>query len=93
MLEAEITYKIKGKDFDEILSRRLEGLKKEAVLARYKDVWVSVQTVCEIHNLHRDTVIKYANANLIPHRHEGKLYKFSLAAVLDFDFYELKKMK
>jgi excisionase family DNA binding protein len=90
-METEIVYKISNKDFEQVLDRKLSDLSKKSALARFQDRLVSVDTVAEIHGIHRDTVIKYANAKLIPHQKKGKLYKFSLAEVLEVNFHELKK--
>lgn len=90
-MQSEITYKLNADDLDEVLDRKLADLSKKSVLARFRDRLVSVDTVAEIHNIHRDTVVKYANANLLPHQRKGRLYKFSLAEILEVDFHELKK--
>jgi excisionase family DNA binding protein len=90
-METEIIYKLTHKDFEQVLDRKLESLSKKSMLARFQDRLVSVDTVAEIHGIHRDTVVKYANAKLLPHQKKGKLYKFSLAEVLEVNFNELKK--
>lgn len=91
-METEIIYKLSQKDFQKSISSELVKLKNETVLARYRDRLVSVATVAEIHNVHRDTVIKYAKAKLLPHSTTGKLYKFSLADALEFDFNALRRV-
>lgn len=91
-METEIIYKVTQRDFEKIIDRKLEKLQRDAVLSRYKDRFVTVGTVAEIHGVHRDTVIKYANAKLLPHTREGKIYRFSLAAALAFDFHELRRI-
>lgn len=91
-MEAEITYKLKERDFNKILDTKLEGIVKKGVLGRYRDRMISANAVAEIHGIHRDTVIKYARAKLIPHTHNNKLYKFSLADVLEFDFSALRRV-
>lgn len=91
-METEIVYKIKQKDFEKILSAQLTKIQKESILARFRDRFITVGTVAEIHGVHRDTVIKYCNAKLIEHTREGKLYKFSLAAALEFDFTQLRRI-
>jgi excisionase family DNA binding protein len=90
-METEIVYKLSDKDFDEVLGRKLSDLQKTAAFSRFQDRLVSVDTVAEIHGIHRDTVVKYANARLLPHHKKGKLYKFSLAEILEVNFHELKK--
>lgn len=90
-MESEITYKLNQRDFETILERKLEKLSRDTVLSRFKDRLVSADTVAEIHGIHRDTVIRYAKAKILPHEMKGKLYKFSLATALEFDFHELKK--
>lgn len=90
-METEIIYKLTDRDFEQVLDRKLGNLQKQSVLARFSDRMVSVDTVAEIHGIHRDTVVKYANARLLPHHRKGKLYKFSLAEILEVNFHELKK--
>lgn len=90
-MKTEIIYSLNKQDFDEVLSEKLIDLQKEAVLSRYKDRLISVDTVADIHNVHRETVTKYAAAKLIPYTREGKLYKFSLYDVLQIDFTELRR--
>jgi len=87
----EITYKLNKSDFDQVIADRLAELQTVAVLGRYKDRLIGVDTVAEIHGIHRDTVTKYAAAKLIPHQRTGKLYKFSLYDALLFDFNELRR--
>lgn len=90
-MDAEITYKLNKSDLDQVLTERLAELQKAAVLGRFKDTLVSVNTVAEICKVDRDTVTKYAAAKLIPYQRAGKLYKFSLFDVLQFDFNELRR--
>lgn len=90
-MESEITYKLNQRDFEKIMDTKLENILRKSMISRYKDRLVSADCVAEIHNVHRDTVIKYANARILPHQKDGKLYKFSLAEVLEFDFNELRK--
>jgi len=92
-MQSEITYKLNAADFDEVLEKKLTDLSKKSILERFRDRLVSVDTVAEIHNIHRDTVVKYANARLLPHIRQGKLYKFSLAEILDINFADLKKQQ
>ena len=92
-MESEITYKLSEKDLEQVLERKLTVLLKTTVLERYRDRLISVDAVAEIHGIHRDTVIRYAKANLIPSERQGKLYKFSLAQVLDIDFHQLRTRK
>jgi hypothetical protein len=91
-METKIVYELTEKDLDKVLLMRLKKLKTDAVLGRFADRMVSADTVAEIHGVHRNTVIKYALAKLLPHVKNGKLYKFSLAAVLEFDFKELRRV-
>lgn len=92
-MESEITYKLNEKDLDQVLDRKLKDLNKMAVLSRFRDRLISVDAVAEIHGVHRDTVIRYAKLNLIPSERQGKLYKFSLAQILELDFHQLRCMK
>lgn len=91
-METEIVYKVTQRDFEKIIDKKLQRLQNETVLARYRDRLVSVATVAEIHGVHRDTVIKYANLGLIPYKKEGRAYQFSLADALTFDFKDLRKV-
>lgn len=90
-MTSEITYKLNKSDLDQVLTERLAELQTTAVLGRFKDRLISVDTVAEIHGIHRETVTKYAAAKLIPHQRDGKLYKFSLYDALLFDFNELRR--
>ena len=90
-MESEITYKLNQRDFEKVMDTKLETILRKAQISRFRDRLVSADAVAEIHGIHRDTVIRYAKARLIPHEMNGKLYKFSLADVLEFDFHELRK--
>lgn len=90
-METEITYRISQKDFEKVMDTKLETILRKSQTSRYKDRLVSADTVAEIHNIHRDTVIRYAKSKILPHEMVGKLYKFSLADVLEFDFHELRR--
>jgi hypothetical protein len=90
-METEITYRISQKDFEKVMDTKLENILRKSHSSRYKDRLVSADTVAEIHAIHRDTVIRYAKAKILPHEMQGKLYKFSLADVLEFDFHELRR--
>lgn len=91
-METEIIYKVSQKDFEKVIDSKLARLQTDSVLGRFKDRFVSAATVAEIHGVHRETVVKYAKAKIIPHTKDGKLYKFSLAAVLEFDFRALRRV-
>lgn len=94
-MKHQTIYQLDKNDFTEAIGDQLKQLVNETVLARYRDRLVSVATVCEIHGVHRDTVIRYAKAGLIPYIRagaDGKLYKFSLADALQFDFKELRRI-
>lgn len=91
-MEQRIVYQLNKTDFEKVVAEKLEHLQKETILARYRDRLVSVATVAEIHGVHRDTVIKYAKLDLIPYKRDGKIYQFSLADALQFDFKELRKV-
>ncbi len=92
-MESEITYKLSEKDLDQVLDKKLRDLNKSAVLGRYRDRLITVDTVADIHGVHRDTVIRYAKLNLIPCERQGKIYKFSLAQILEVDFHQLRTMR
>jgi hypothetical protein len=74
-----------------VLTNVLEPIVRNAQTARFTDRLVSADTVADIHGIHTDTVIRYAKARLIPHEMKGKLYKFSLAAALEFNFHDLRR--
>jgi len=92
-MESEITYKLSEKDLETVLERKLRDLTTIAVLNRFQDRLISVDTVADIHGVHRDTVIRYAKARLIPFEREGRLYKFSLAQILEVDFHRLRAQR
>lgn len=90
-MEPKIIYEVTKAELTDVIQQ----LKKEAIMARFSDRLVSVATVCEIHNVHRDTVLKYTTAkrNPLPHIKNGKLYKYRLSEVLEFDFNALRQQE
>lgn len=90
-MQTEIIYKLTDNDLEEVLDRKLHELQTKSILSRFTDRLVGADTVADIHGVHRATVLKYANAHLLPHQRTGKLYKFSLAEVLQVNFHDLKK--
>jgi hypothetical protein len=90
-MEAQIVYHIQQTDFESVLSKKLSELQKEAAYSRFRGTLVSPDVVAAIHNVHRDTVIKYSKFNLLPHQKKGTHYKYDLKEALQFDFHELKK--
>jgi len=80
-------------DLKRVVQEELTELSKSAVLGQFAGRLVCADTVADIHAVHRDTVLRYANARLIPHIKEGKLYKFELSEVLALNFHDLKKRK
>lgn len=90
-MKSEITYKLSREDFEKAIESTLVQLTVKAKTSRYHDRLVSVHTVAEIHGVHRDTVVRYAKAGLLPYEMKGKLYKFRLTSALEFDFHELRK--
>lgn len=90
-METLITYQLNQKDFEKVMDTKLETILRKSQTNRYKDRLVSVDVVAEIHAIHRDTVIRYAKAKILPFEMVGKLYKFSLSDVLEFDFHELRR--
>jgi len=81
--QPRIVYEVSEQDLATDLSKR-------SVLERFRDRLISAKAVAEIHNTTADTVIRYAKARLIPYEMRGKLYKFSLAEVLQIDFHQLR---
>lgn len=91
-MQSEITYKINQKDFEQVLEQKLTSIQKESLLNRYKHIFISTSAAAELLEIHRETVLKYAKAKLIPHQKNGPNYKFCLAHILDLDFQELKRI-
>jgi len=87
---SKIIYELTKTDLEEVLSNQLNNILHDKLFSRYQDRLISVNCVAEIHGITRDTVVKYANANLIPYEKKGNLYKFSLAEILQVDFHKLK---
>lgn len=90
-MQTEIIYKVTKNDLDTVITEKLEKLTKDSVLARFRGVLISPAAVAELHQVHRDTVLKYAKTGLIKFIKVGKLYKFDLSEVLQYDFNELRK--
>jgi len=78
-------------DFKKVITDELANLQKAAILGQFAGRLVSVDTVAEIHGIHRDTVLRYAKAGLIEYEQTGKLYKFQLSYILNINFHDLKK--
>lgn len=91
IMTSEIIYRLNEADFQKVIKESLEDLQKTAILGRFADRLISADTVADIHNMHRDTVIRYAKAGLIEHQHTERLYKFQLSYVLALNFHDLKK--
>jgi len=92
-MQSEITYKLDEQDLRKVLEEKLKDLVVGSFLNRFTDRLVSAETVADIHGVSRSTVIRYAQAKLLPCEKEGALYKFSLAVVLQVNFRELKRMR
>ena len=80
-------------DLNKVMTERLSELTRGAVLGQFAGRLVSADTVANIHDVHRDTVLRYAKAGIIPYIRTGKLYKFQLSEILQLNFHELKKIK
>jgi len=80
-------------DFNKVLDEKLSELTTAAVLGQFSGRLVSADTVADIHDVHRDTVLRYATAGIIPYIKTGKLYKFQLSEILRINFHDLKKIK
>lgn len=92
-MKIQTIYQLDEEDFDKVLERKLSDLSQKAAFARFENTLVSVDTVAEIHGIHRDTVLSYAKSGLIECQHIGKLWKFQLSYVLSLNFHDLKKRK
>ncbi|HBL77744.1 MAG: hypothetical protein A2W90_02445 [Bacteroidetes bacterium GWF2_42_66] len=90
---ARIVYEVDKRELTEAITETLTELVNTTAYERFRDRLVSVDVVAQIHDVNRQTVIKYANAQLIPATREGKLYKFVLADALQFDFRKLRTKK
>jgi len=80
-------------DFNKVLDEKLSELATAAILGQFSGRLVSADTVADIHDVHRDTVLRYASAGILPHLKVGKLYKFQLSEILRINFHDLKKIK
>lgn len=80
-------------DLDKVLEEKLAAIAQKSVLARFEDRLVSADTAAEILGCNRDTLLKYARANLIECQHEGKLWKFQLSYILSISMHEIKKLR
>lgn len=80
-------------DLDRVLDEKINGLATAAILGQFSGRLVSADTVADIHAVHRDTVLRYATAGIIPYIKTGKLYKFQLSDILRLNFHDLKKIK
>jgi len=91
-MKSEITYKLDADDLTKVLRDELSELQRTAVLGQFSGRLVSVDTVAEIHDVNRATVLKYVKAGLIECQHIAKLYKFQLSYILGINFHDLKKL-
>jgi len=80
-------------DLKKVLADELGELATAAILGQFSGRLVSADTVADIHDVHRDTVLRYATAGIIPYIKTGKLYKFQLSEILRINFHNLKKIK
>jgi hypothetical protein len=80
-------------DLRKVMAEELSELSRAAVLGQFAGRLVSADTVADIHDVHRDTVIRYATAGILPYIKIGKLWKFQLSEILTVNFHELKKQK
>ena len=90
-MKQTIIYQLSETDFKEALTSKLKDIQNDTLLARFSNVIVSVDTVAEMHAVHRDTVIKYAKKDSLQHQKDGNRYKFILADALQFDFNKLRR--
>ncbi len=90
-MQAKITYELTETDLRKVLATELADLQKSAVLGQFAGRLVGADTVAEIHDVHRDTVIKYAKTGLLEHQHTARLYKFQLSYILSINFHDLRK--
>ena len=92
-MQAEITYKLSETDLSKVLDEKLNSLARAAAFGQFTGRLVSADTVAEIHDVHRDTVLKYAKAGLLECQHTARLYKFQLSYILNINFHDLRKTK
>lgn len=92
-MKSQIILQLEESDFNKVLDEKLSALATAAVMGQFSGRLVSADTVADIHGVHRDTVLRYATAGIIPYNRYGKLYKFQLSEILQLNFNELKKIK
>ena len=92
-MKSQVILQLDEADLKKVLAEELSELASAAVLGQFSGRLVSVDTVADIHDIHRDTVLRYATAGLIPYIKTGKLWKFQLSDILQINFHELKKQK
>lgn len=92
-MKIQTIYQLDEADFSKVIADKLAELQKGTILGQFAGRLVSVDTVAEIHDIHRDTVLRYAKAGLLEYQQTGKLYKFQLSYILSLNFHDLKKRK
>jgi len=92
-MKTQTILQLEESDFNKVLDEKLSELASAAVLGQFSGRLVSADTVADIHDVHRDTVLRYATAGIIPYIKTGKLYKFQLSEILRINFHDLKKIK
>ena len=90
-MKIQTIYQLEEADFKKVITEELAELQKAAILGQFAGRLVSVDTVAEIHDIHRDTVLRYAKAGLLDYQQTGKLYKFQLSYILEINFHDIKK--
>lgn len=86
-----ITYNLNKEEFEAAIASKLSDLTKENAFSRFSGRLVTINTVAEIHSVHRDTVVRHVEAGNIPYLKEGSKIYFDMADVLQFDFTKLRK--
>ncbi|MGQ8336875.1 hypothetical protein ACUNWD_10015 [Sunxiuqinia sp. A32] len=83
-----IIYQVDSED----LKEALRDISEQAILGRFEDRLVGVNTVADIHGISRDTVLRRMNDGFIyPINEPGKHYKFPLSEVLKMNFKTMRK--
>jgi Fic family protein len=97
-MDRTVVYQMTPEDlrefFEQEFSKRDMNASRDALLSRYKNVFVGVNEVSSIHGVSKATVRNYINDRLIEPELRGVengKYRFRLSYVLTLDFDGLKK--
>lgn len=86
-----ITYQINRQEFEAAIDSKLQELISQSEFNRFSGKLVTVNTVAEVHGVHRDTVVRHVKAGNIPYIKEGEKTYFDMRDVLKLDFSQMRK--